>query len=124
MMSEMRDKGLQIRRDLFGAAAVDHAMQTLDPYVAPLHDIINEFAFGTVWGRDGLPRKTRSLLTIAMLCAMNRRRELKVHIRTALTNGCSREEIREVLLLAAVYAGIPAALDAHRVAIDTLSAKS
>ena len=112
--------GLRIRKEMFGVEAVERAMRGLDPLVAPLHELINRYAFGAIWGRDGLPRRIRSLITLAMMCALDRPRELRVHLRAALVNGCSREEIAEVLLQSAVCCGVPAALDAFDAARDIL----
>ena len=87
----------------------------------PLQDLVTEYCWGAVWGREELPRKTRSMLNLAMLSALNRPHELKMHIKGALTNGVSREEIREVLLQVAIYCGVPAAVDAFRTAREAFA---
>lgn len=110
------DAGLEVRREVLGDDYVNRAMQQADEFSRPFQELVSEFCWGTIWTRPGLPRKTRSLLNIAMLTALNRPHEVKIHIKGALTNGCSREEIREVLLQAAVYCGIPAGVDSFRIA--------
>jgi len=113
---EIYEKGLAIRREVLGADYVDNAIRTADDFNRPLQELVTEYCWGAVWGRPGLPRKTRSMLNLAMLTALNRPHELKLHVKGALTNGLSREEIMEVLLQAAIYCGVPAAVDAFRTA--------
>ncbi len=120
MDKEVYDKGLAIRREVLGAEYVDNAITTADAFNRPLQDLVTEYCWGAVWGRPGLPRKTRSMLNLAMLTALNRPHEIKVHVRGALRNGVSREEIAEVLLQAAIYCGVPAAVDAFRTAREAL----
>jgi 4-carboxymuconolactone decarboxylase len=120
MSKEVYDKGLAIRREVLGAEYVDNAIQNADAFNRPLQELVTEYCWGAVWGRPGLPKKTRSLLNLAMLTALNRPHELKLHVRGALTNGVSREEIAEVLLQAAIYCGVPAAVDAFRTAREAL----
>ena len=115
------DAGLQVRRAVLGADYVDAAIGRADDFTGPLQDYITEHAWGAVWTRPGLERKTRSMLTIAMLTALNRPHELTLHLRGALTNGVTREEIREILLQCAVYCGAPAAVDAFRTAQQVLA---
>ena len=114
------EKGLQLRRKMFGGAAVEKRMNAFGAFGEPLQTMINAYAYGDVWGRAGLPPATKSLAVIAMTAAAGHSNELGVHIRGALANGCTAEQIREVLLLLAVYCGIPAANEAHRVAVDVL----
>ena len=111
---DMQQKGLAIRKQLFGAEVVDKRMASAGEFGAPLQKLINEYAYGEIWGREALPRKTRSLLVLAKMCAANRPHELRIHLRGALANGCTREEIREVLLQVAIYCGIPASLEIGR----------
>jgi len=113
---EIYEKGLAIRREVLGADYVDNAIRTADDFNRPLQELVTEYCWGAVWGRPGLPRKTRSMLNLAMLTALNRPHELKLHVKGALKNGLSREEIMEVLLQAAIYCGVPAAVDAFRTA--------
>ena len=116
------DKGMAVRREVLGAAHVDRAMAAADEFNAPLQELVTEYCWGAVWGREELPRKTRSLLNLAMLTALNREHEFKLHVRGALRNGVSRAEIREVLLQAAIYCGVPAAISAFRQAREVFDA--
>lgn len=115
------DEGLRIRREVLGSEYVDRALAAADDFDQPLQELVTEYCWGAVWGRPGLDRRTRSLLTIAMLSALDRPHELKTHVRGALTNGCTPEEIREVLLQAAIYCGVPAGVDAFRAARAALA---
>ena len=117
----MYETGLKIRKEIFGADVVEKRMQTLGEFGAPLQKFINQWAYGEIWGREALPRKMRSLLTIAMMCAANRPHELRIHLRGAIINGCTKDEIREVLLQVAIYCGIPASLDAHNMAMEVFA---
>jgi len=110
------ETGLRLRREVLGAEYVDRALQSADDFNRPFQELVTEYCWGAIWSRPGLSRPTRSLITLAMLTALNRPHELELHIRGALNNGVSREEIREVFLQAAIYCGVPAALDAFRVA--------
>ncbi len=120
-MSEERfEEGLAIRREVLGPEYVDAALERATPFARPLQELITEYCWGTVWSRPGLDRRTRSLINLAMLTALNRPHELAGHLRGALRNGCTEDEIQEVLLQAAVYCGLPAALDSFRVAEKVL----
>ena len=121
-MSEKKSEGLQVRREVMGDAFVDRALGNATEFTQPLQDFVNQHAWGGVWNRDGLPRKTRSLITLAALTALKCPQEIKGHVRGALNNGCTVEEIRETLLHCAVYAGVPAAIDAFRAAQEALDA--
>jgi 4-carboxymuconolactone decarboxylase len=110
------DRGLEIRKSVLGAEFVDQAIRTADDFNRPLQELVTEYCWGAVWGREGLDRRTRSMLNLAMLTALNRPHELELHIRGALTNGVTRDEIREVLLQVAIYCGVPAGVDAFRTA--------
>ena len=116
MTSELFEKGLQIRREVLGAEHVDASISQADDFSRPLQELVTEYCWGTVWSRPGLDRKTRSLLNLAMLTALNRPHEVKLHVRGALNNGCSKNDIMEVLLQAAIYCGVPAAMGSLRVA--------
>ncbi len=116
------DKGMEIRKAVLGAEYVETSLRTADAFSLPLQELVTSYCWGAVWGRDGLPHTMRSLLNVAMLTALNRPHELKLHIRGALRNGCTREEVREVLLQAAVYCGVPAAVDAFRTAKEAFAA--
>jgi 4-carboxymuconolactone decarboxylase len=113
---ERFDTGLAIRREVLGPEYVDAALERATPFARPLQELVTEYCWGSVWSRPGLDRRTRSLVNLAMLTALNRPHELGGHVRGALRNGCSEEEIQEVLLQATVYCGFPAGLDAFRVA--------
>ncbi|BAN46737.1 carboxymuconolactone decarboxylase family protein [Metapseudomonas resinovorans] len=121
-MTEARKPGLQVRREVMGDAFVDRALGNATEFTQPLQDFVNEHAWGGVWNREGLDRKTRSLITLAALTALKCPQELKGHVRGALNNGCTVEEIREALLHCAVYAGVPAAIDAFRAAQEVIDA--
>lgn len=110
------ERGLEVRRHVLGAEHVDRSLQTASDFSFPMQRLVTEYCWGAVWARDALDRRTRSLLNLAMLTALNRSQELAVHVRGAITNGCTTEEIRETLLQAAVYCGMPAGLESFRVA--------
>jgi 4-carboxymuconolactone decarboxylase len=117
---ELHDRGLKLRRELFGAAAVEQRANALGEFGAPLQYIINAYAYGDIWSRPGLPLATKSLAMIAMMAAAGKPAELRVHLKGALKNGCKPDDIREILLLVALYCGIPTANEAHRAAVDVL----
>jgi len=119
--SKRYEEGLAVRREVLGRDYVDQALAQADELSRPLQDLITEYCWGEVWTRPGLPRKTRSLLNLAMLTALNRPHEVKLHLRGALRNGCSREEIIEALLQTAIYCGVPAAVDSVRLAREVFS---
>ena len=119
-MSVSKQSGVEIRRQVMGDAFVDRALGNASEFTQPLQDFVNEHAWGGVWNRDGLSLKTRSLITLAALTALKCPQELKGHVRGALNNGCTVEEIREALLHCAVYAGVPAAIDAFRAAQEVI----
>ncbi len=121
-MTEQTVDGLQVRREVMGDAFVDRALNNASEFSQPLQDFINQHAWGGVWNRAGLDRKTRSLITLAALTALKCPQELKGHVRGALNNGCTVEEIREALLHCAVYAGVPAAGEAFRAAQEVIDA--
>jgi len=110
------DRGMKIRREVLGDEHVDRSMAAVDDLHRPLQEFITQYCWGEIWSRPGLDRKARSMINLAMLAALNRPHELKIHIRGALRNGLGKAEIAEILLQAAFYAGGPAALDAVRVA--------
>ena len=120
MSSERFEVGLETRRAVLGAEYVDAALERATPFARPLQELVTEYCWGAVWSRPGLDRRTRSLINLAMLTALNRPHELGAHVRGALNNGCTEDEIREVLLQTAVYCGLPAALDSFRVAEKVL----
>ena len=113
--------GLDVRRAVLGDAYVDRAMDGVDDFNRDFQRLVSEYCWGEIWTRDGLPLQTRSLLNIAMMTALDRPHELRLHTQGALRNGCTSEQIREVLLQAAIYCGIPAGVDAFRVVRDVLT---
>jgi 4-carboxymuconolactone decarboxylase len=120
---DLADKGLKLRKEMVGAESVEQRMQSMGEFGEPLQHIINAYAYGDIWSRPGLSLGVKSLAMIAMMAAANRPAELRVHLKGALKNGCTPEEIREVLLLVALYCGIPAANEAHRAASEVLREK-
>ena len=118
---QMHQTGMTIRKEIFGADVVDKRMASAGEFGAPLQRLINQYAYGEIWGREAIPRKMRSLLAIVMMCAANRPHELRIHLRGAIINGCTRDEIREALLQVAIYCGIPASLDAHNIAMEVFA---
>lgn len=115
------DKGREIRSAVLGDDYVAQATANADDFNKPLQDLVTEYCWGAVWGREGLALKTRSMLNLAMISVLNRPHELRTHIRGALTNGVTREEIREVFLQVAIYAGVPAAVDSFRIAREVFA---
>jgi 4-carboxymuconolactone decarboxylase len=117
---DLSDKGLKLRKEMFGEAAVDERMKAFGAFGEPLQNIINAYAYGDVWSRGALPLATKSLAMVAMMAAVGRSNELRVHVKGALANGCTAEELQDILLLVAMYCGIPLANEAHRIAVDVL----
>ena len=123
----MFKKGLEIRRAVVGAEYVDKSLANADSFNMPMQELVTEYCWGAVWGREDLPHKTRSMLNLAMISVLNRPHELKLHVAGALRNGVTKEEIREVFLQVAIYAGVPAAIDSFRIArevFDSLDAQA
>ncbi|HTH35045.1 MAG TPA: carboxymuconolactone decarboxylase family protein [Xanthobacteraceae bacterium] len=118
--NEREERGLKLRIDMFGRDAVEKRMNAFGEFGKPLQHIINAYAYGDVWQRTALPAEMKSLVMVAMMAAAGHANELGVHLRGALKNGCKPEQIQEVLLLLALYCGIPAANEAHRIAADVL----
>ncbi|MDP9146924.1 MAG: 4-carboxymuconolactone decarboxylase [Acidobacteriota bacterium] len=121
---ERYEAGMKVRRAVLGEAHVDNSLAKGNEFNEEFQDLITRYAWGEIWNRPALPRHTRSLLTVAMLVALNREEELRLHIRGAARNGVSREEMKEVLLQAAIYCGVPAANSAFRIAQEIFSEKS
>ncbi|ROM82804.1 gamma carboxymuconolactone decarboxylase [Pseudomonas brassicacearum] len=120
--NELFDKGFENRKAVLGAAHVEKSWSSADDFNKPMQALVTEYCWGAVWGDETLPFKTRSLLNIGMLTAMNQHHELGVHVKGALTNGVSVEEIRAALMQAAIYAGVPSALAGFRVATEAIKA--
>ncbi|MDA9432531.1 carboxymuconolactone decarboxylase family protein [Bradyrhizobium sp. CCBAU 51627] len=121
MDKKMHDKGLEVRKAVLGEAYVNNALKNVDDFNRPFQEMLNEYCWGTVWGREELPRKTRSMLNIAMIAILNRQHEFRAHLKGALTNGVTRDEIREILMQVAIYGGMPAAVDSFRIAREVLA---
>jgi 4-carboxymuconolactone decarboxylase len=117
----MYERGLEIRKQVVGKDYVEKSIAAADDLTRPLQELVTEYCWGAVWGREGLSRSTRSLLNVVMLTALNRPHELRLHLLGAIRNGCSNVEIREAMLQAGIYAGIPAAVDAFRVAKEVFA---
>ena len=118
------DKGLATRRAVLGNDYVQGALDRATPFTAPLQDLVTRHAWGNTWQRDGIDLKTRSIVTVSMLVALGRMHELKIHVRGALNNGVTREELQEIFLHASVYCGFPAAVDAFRSASEVVDVKA
>ncbi|WP_127599139.1 4-carboxymuconolactone decarboxylase [Nitratireductor alexandrii] len=116
MSKPVYERGAEIRREVLGSEYVDRALASVDDFNKPMQELVTEYCWGAVWGREDLSRKTRSLLNLAMISALNRPNELKAHLKGALRNGVTKDEIREVFLQVAIYCGVPAAVDSFRVA--------
>jgi 4-carboxymuconolactone decarboxylase len=124
MDAERYEHGVQLRREIFGDEYVDQQTRLADAYSRPWQDYVNEFVWGGIWGRPGLSKKTRSLLNLAMLAVLNMPHELKLHIRGALVNGVTREEIVEVFLQAAMYGGAPKGVQAFSMMREVFAERS
>ncbi|HTA45557.1 MAG TPA: carboxymuconolactone decarboxylase family protein [Bryobacteraceae bacterium] len=121
MNKELFEKGLAIRKSVLGAEYVEKSIAAADDFNRPLQELTTEYCWGWCWGREGLDKKTRSIINLAMISALNRPHELKMHVKGAIANGLTKEEIREVLLQVAIYCGIPAGVDSFRVAKEALA---
>jgi 4-carboxymuconolactone decarboxylase len=118
--TELFKKGLAMRREVLGAEYVDRSIANVDEFNKPFQKLVTEWCWGEVWNRPGIDKKTRSMLNLAMLTALNRPNEVRLHVRGAINNGVTREEIQEVLLQACIYCGVPAALESFRIASEVL----
>lgn len=121
MSKEVFERGMAIRKEVLGKEFVEKSFAAADDFNRPMQELVTEYCWGAVWGREELPRKTRSMLNLAMLSCLNRPHELKMHTKGALRNGVSRDEIREVLLQVAIYAGVPAGVDSFRIAREAFA---
>ena len=121
MNKELHDKGLAVRKEVLGAEYVEKSLNSADDFNRPFQELVSEYCWGAIWTNEDLPRKTRSMLNMSMLTALNRSQELKLHIKGAITNGCTRDEIRAVLMQAAIYCGIPAGVEAFRCAREVFA---
>lgn len=121
MTDDLYEKGLEIRRAVVGAAYVDKSLADADDFTRPFQELVTRYCWGEVWSRPGLERSERSIINLAMISALNRPQELKLHIRGALRNGLTRDQIREIFLQVSIYCGIPAGLDSFRVAKEVFA---
>lgn len=115
------EKGLAIRKSVLGKEFVEKSFASADEFNRPMQELVTEYCWGAVWGRDTLDMKTRSMLNLAMISALNRPHELKMHVKGALKNGVSKDEIREIFLQVAIYAGVPAGVDSFRIAREAFA---
>ncbi|AOM81852.1 carboxymuconolactone decarboxylase family protein [Salisediminibacterium beveridgei] len=120
-MTDRFEKGLNVRKDVLGAEHVARSMANVSEFNKEIQELVTSWCWGDIWTREGISRRDRSLINLAILTAMNRNHEFKVHVKGALTNGCTPEEIKEVLLQTAVYCGVPAALESFRNASEVLA---
>ena len=116
MNQDLFDKGLKTRREVLGADYVDSSIRNADDFSMPMQELTTQYCWGEIWNRPGLDRRTRSFLNLAMITALNRPHELKLHVRAAINNGLTKDEVKEVFLQAAVYCGVPAGIDSFRIA--------
>jgi 4-carboxymuconolactone decarboxylase len=121
LTDEQRERGFKVRREVLGDEHVDRSIERTTDLTRDFQDLITRYAWGEIWTRPGLDRRTRSCITVAMLVALNRSEELEMHLRAALRNGVTVDELREVLLQTAIYCGVPAANSAFRIANEVLS---
>ena len=115
------DEGLEVRRGVLGAEYVDKSINNATDFNRPMQELVTEYCWGEIWTRPGLPRKTRSIINLAMLTALNRPHEIKLHVRGAINNGLTKEEIQEIFLQTAIYCGVPAAMDSFRIAQEVFN---
>jgi 4-carboxymuconolactone decarboxylase len=121
MSKEVFERGLEIRKSVLGAEYVEKSFASADDFNRPMQELVTEYCWGAIWGRDGLPKKTRSIINLAMISALNRPHELKMHVKGALKNGVTKDEIREVFLQVAIYCGVPAGVDSFRIAREAFA---
>ena len=121
MNKELFEKGLKTRREVLGAEYVDNSIKNADDFTMPMQELVTEYCWNEIWNRPGLDRRTRSIINLAMITALNRPHELKLHIKGAVNNGLSKEDIQEVFLQTAIYCGVPAAIDSFRCAKEVFA---
>ena len=121
MSKEVFERGLEIRKSVLGADYVEKSFASADDFNRPMQELVTEYCWGAIWGREGLPKKTRSIINLAMISALNRPHELKIHVKGALKNGVTKDEIREVFLQVAIYCGVPAGVDSFRIAREAFA---
>ena len=121
MTDDLYERGLEIRRAVVGTEYVERSLAEADDFTRPLQELVTRYCWGDVWSRPGLERRERSMINLSMIAALNRPHELKLHVRGAINNGLTKDEIREILLQVAIYAGVPASLDSFRVAKEVFA---
>jgi len=121
MNKEAFEKGLKTRREVLGAEYVDKSIQNADSFNMPMQELVTEYCWNEIWNRPGLDRRTRSIINLSMITALNRPHELKLHVRGAINNGLSKEDIQEIFLQAAIYCGVPAGIDSFRCAKEVFT---
>jgi 4-carboxymuconolactone decarboxylase len=121
MSKEVFERGLEIRKSVLGADYVEKSFASADDFNRPMQELVTEYCWGAIWGREGLPKKTRSIINLAMISALNRPHELKIHVKGALKNGVTKDEIREVFMQVAIYCGVPAGVDSFRIAREAFA---
>ncbi|HEY6632400.1 MAG TPA: carboxymuconolactone decarboxylase family protein [Rhizobiaceae bacterium] len=121
MTNDVFERGLAIRKEVLGKEFVEKSFAAADDFNRPMQELVTEYCWGAVWGREELPRKTRSMLNLAMISCLNRPHELKMHVKGALKNGVTKNEIREIFMQVAIYAGVPAGVDSFRIAREAFA---
>ena len=121
MSKEAFEKGLKTRREVLGSEYVDNSIKNAGEFKMPMQELVTEFAWNAIWNRPGLDRRSRSMINLAMLTALNRPHELKLHLKGAINNGLTKDEIREILMQTAIYCGVPAAIDSFRCAKEVFA---
>jgi len=121
MNKEAFEKGLKTRKEVLGSEYVDNSIQNADEFNMPMQELVTEYAWNAIWNRPGLDRRSRSMINLAMLTALNRPHELKLHLKGAINNGLTKDEIREILMQTAIYCGVPAAIDSFRCAKEVFA---
>lgn len=121
MTNDVFERGLAIRKEVLGKEFVEKSFAAADDFNRPMQELVTEYCWGAVWGREDLSRKTRSMLNLAMISCLNRPHELKMHVKGALKNGVSKSEIREIFMQVAIYAGVPAGVDSFRIAREAFA---
>ncbi|MBU3586381.1 MULTISPECIES: carboxymuconolactone decarboxylase family protein [unclassified Polynucleobacter] len=121
MSKEAFEKGLKTRREVLGSEYVDNSIKNAGEFNMPMQELVTEFAWNAIWNRPGLDRRSRSMINLAMLTALNRPHELKLHLKGAINNGLTKDEIREILMQTAIYCGVPAAIDSFRCAKEVFA---
>ena len=121
MNKDAFEKGLQTRREVLGSEYVDNSIQNAGEFNMPMQELVTEYAWNAIWNRPGIDRRSRSMINLAMLTALNRPHELKLHLKGAINNGLTKDEIREILMQTAIYCGVPAAIDSFRCAKEVFA---